>query len=118
MKVIFNELQEIETVIFDEIDSGVSGRVATSIGQKMSRLSKSAQVFSVTHLGQVAACSNSHYYVSKEQTSNLTHTNIQELSVEGRIKELSMISSGTLNPASIKAAEELFESNQLLVEKI
>ncbi len=118
MKVIFNQLQKIETVIFDEIDSGVSGRVATSIGQKMSRLSKSAQVFSVTHLGQVAACSNSHYYVSKEQTSNLTHTNIQELSVEGRIKELSMISSGTLNPASIKAAEELFESNQLLVEKI
>lgn len=115
MKVIFNKLQKIETVIFDEIDSGVSGRVATAIGQKMSRLSKSAQVFSVTHLGQVAACSNYHYYVSKKQTTDLTQTNINELDLVGRINELSMISSGTLNPASIKAAEELFNTNQLLV---
>jgi DNA repair protein RecN (Recombination protein N) len=116
MKVIFNQLQKIETVIFDEIDSGVSGRVATAIGQKMSRLSKSAQVFSVTHLGQVAACSHCHYYVSKNQTSSLTQTNINELDLAGRINELSMISSGTLNPASIKAAEELFKTNQALVD--
>ena len=116
MKVIFNQLQNIETVIFDEIDSGVSGRVATAIGQKMSRLSKSAQVFSVTHLGQVAACSHSHYYVSKNQSSNITNTTIKELDLEGRINELSMISSGTLNPASIKAAEELFNTNQSLIE--
>jgi len=116
MKVIFNQLQNIETVIFDEIDSGVSGRVATAIGQKMSRLSKTAQVFSVTHLGQVAACSHSHYYVSKNQSSNITNTTIKELDLEGRINELSMISSGTLNPASIKAAEELFNTNQSLIE--
>ena len=118
MKVIFNQLQNIETVIFDEIDSGVSGRVATAIGQKMSCLSKSAQVFSVTHLGQVAACSHSHYYVSKNQSSNITNTIISELDFEGRIKELSMISSGTLNPASIKAAEELFNTNQSLIEAV
>ena len=118
MKVIFNQLQKIETVIFDEIDSGVSGRVATSIGQKMARLSKTAQVFSVTHLGQVAACSHSHYYVSKNQSLDLTNTTIKELDLEGRINELSMISSGTLNPASIKAAEELFNANQSLVEAI
>jgi len=118
MKVIFNQLQNIETVIFDEIDSGVSGRVATAIGQKMSRLSKTAQVFSVTHLGQVAACSHSHYYVSKNQSTNITNTTINELDIEGRIRELSMISSGTLNPASIKAAEELFNTNQTLVEAL
>jgi len=118
MKVIFNQLQKIETIIFDEIDSGVSGRVATAIGQKMSRLSKSAQVFSVTHLGQVAACSHSHYYVSKKQTAHLTHTHIQELDELGRINELSMISSGTLNPQSVKAAEELFRANQSLIEVI
>lgn len=118
MKVIFNQLQKIETVIFDEIDSGVSGRVATAIGQKMAHLSKTAQVFSVTHLGQVAACSHSHYYVSKKQSANLTQTNIHELDLNGRINELSMISSGTLNPASIKAAEELYNANQLLIENI
>ena len=118
MKVIFNKLQKIETVIFDEIDSGVSGRVATAIGQKMSNLSKSAQVFSVTHLGQVAACSHSHYYVSKKQLKDITETNIVELDKQGRINELSMISSGTLNPASIKAAEELFEANQALINAL
>lgn len=118
MKVIFNQLQKIETVIFDEIDSGVSGRVATAIGQKMAYLSKTAQVFAVTHLGQVAACAHSHYYVSKKQSSNLTQTNINELDLHGRINELSMISSGTLNPASLKAAEELYNANQLLIENI
>ena len=118
MKVIFNKLQKIETVIFDEIDSGVSGRVATAIGQKMSNLSKTAQVFSVTHLGQVAACSHSHYYVSKKQLKDITETNIVELDKQGRINELSMISSGTLNPASIKAAEELFEANQALINAL
>lgn len=118
MKVIFNKLQKIETVIFDEIDSGVSGRVATAIGQKMSNLSKSAQVFSVTHLGQVAACSHFHYYVSKKQLKDITETNIVELDKQGRINELSMISSGTLNPASIKAAEELFEANQALINAL
>ena len=118
MKVIFNKLQKIETVIFDEIDSGVSGRVATAIGQKMSNLSKSAQVFSVTHLGQVAACSHSHYYVSKKQLKDITETNIVELDKQGIINELSMISSGTLNPASIKAAEELFEANQALINAL
>lgn len=118
MKVIFNQLQKIETVIFDEIDSGVSGRVATAIGQKMAHLSKTAQVFAVTHLGQVAACGHSHYYVSKKQSSNLTQTNIHELDLSGRINELSMISSGTLNPASLKAAEELYNANQLLIENI
>ena len=116
LKVIFNQLQNIETIIFDEIDSGVSGRVATSIGQKMSNLSKTAQVFSVTHLGQVAACAKSHYYVSKMQSLDITNTSIQELDYKGRINELSMISSGTLNPASINAAEELLKANQTLVE--
>ena len=118
LKVVFNQLQKIETVIFDEIDSGVSGRVATAIGQKMASLSKTAQVFSVTHLGQVAACSKSHYYVSKIQAQDMTNTNIQELDFNGRINELSMISSGTLNPASLSAAEELLRTNQALVESI
>lgn len=115
MKVIFNDLQSIETVIFDEIDSGVSGRVATAIGQKMSSLARHAQVFSVTHLGQVAACSRTHYLVSKIQANAITNTNIIELSEEGRILELAMIASGSNTPNAISAAHELLRHNQKLV---
>ncbi|HCT63151.1 MAG TPA: DNA repair protein RecN [Erysipelotrichaceae bacterium] len=115
MKVIFNDLQSIETVIFDEIDSGVSGRVATAIGQKMSSLARHAQVFSVTHLGQVAACSKTHYLVSKIQANTLTNTNIIELSEEGRIQELAMIASGSNTQNALSAAQELFRHNQNLV---
>ena len=115
MKVIFNDLQSIETVIFDEIDSGVSGRVATAIGQKMSSLARHAQVFSVTHLGQVAACSRTHYLVSKIQANTLTNTNIAELNEEGRIHELAMIASGSITPNALSAAQELLKHNQRLV---
>ncbi|MBN2877302.1 MAG: DNA repair protein RecN [Bacilli bacterium] len=115
MKVIFNDLQSIETVIFDEIDSGVSGRVATAIGQKMSSLARHAQVFSVTHLGQVAACSKTHYLVSKVQANTITNTNIIELSEEGRIQELAMIASGSNTQNALSAAQELLRHNQNLV---
>lgn len=117
MKVIFNDLQSIETVIFDEIDSGVSGRVATAIGQKMASLSKSAQVFSVTHLGQVAACSKTHYLVSKHQAEHITNTRIEELQDEGRIYELAMIASGSHTDNALLAAKELLILNQKLVNQ-
>jgi len=112
LKVVFNQLQSIETIIFDEIDSGVSGRIASSIGQKMVQLGKSAQVFSVTHLGQVAACAAQHYFVSKAQEKETTHSKIEKLDYEGRIRELSLISSGSISNVSILAAKEMLESAQ------
>lgn len=112
LKVVFNQLQSIDTIIFDEIDSGVSGRVASSIGQKMVQLGTHAQVFSVTHLGQVAACAAHHYFVSKAQGSLSTQSKIEKLNKEGRVRELSLISSGSLSEASILAAQELLESAQ------
>ena len=107
LKVIFSKLQGIETVIFDEIDAGVSGRVASAIGIKMHALADSAQVFAVTHLGQVAACADTHYLVVKTSDELRTHTLIQKLDDAGRIETLAGIASGTLSPASRSAAEEL-----------
>ena len=107
LKVVFNKLQAIETVIFDEIDSGVSGRVATAIGQKMANMSQYAQVFSVTHLAQVAVYGHEHYVVSKQQNEHHTLTDIQNLNREDRIHEISTILSGTHSDTSLKAAEEL-----------
>jgi len=115
LKVIFNDLQQIETVIFDEIDSGVSGRVATAIGQKMHKIAKNSQVFSVTHLGQVAACAAQHYLVSKAQGDNATTTSISLLNYEARIQELSLISTGTASDHSRNAAKELLDTLQTQV---
>lgn len=115
LKVIFNGLQQIETVIFDEIDSGVSGRVATAIGQKMHKISKNSQVFSVTHLGQVAACANQHYLVSKAQNDASTSSSISHLNYEQRINELSLISTGTSSDHSKSAARELLDTLQAQV---
>jgi len=69
----------------------------------------------VTHLGQVAACSDAHYLVNKLQTSSTTHTEIIELDQQKRIEALALIASGHLTAATLSAAEELLKENQLLV---
>ncbi|MGB7594612.1 MAG: DNA repair protein RecN [Erysipelotrichaceae bacterium] len=117
LKVIFSGLQGIETVIFDEIDAGVSGKVASAIGIKMHELANSAQVFAVTHLGQVAACADKHYLVSKTSDSQRTHTYISELDDAGRIEALAAIANGTLTPAALTAAEELLAHHRAVLLK-
>ncbi|MFV0380433.1 MAG: DNA repair protein RecN [Anaerorhabdus sp.] len=112
LKIIFTKLQGIQTVIFDEIDTGVSGSTATAIGIKMHQLSLYTQVFSVTHLAQVAACAKHHYHVHKSQRDNITDTKVSKLNEQERINNLSIISSGSLTEASLNAARELFNSNQ------
>ncbi len=108
LKVIFTSLQGIKTVIFDEIDTGVSGQVASAIGRKMHSLSESCQVFSVTHLAPVAACADRNYLVRKDQGEDHTSTTVTLLSYEETIDELALISSGTVTPASRAAALELY----------
>lgn len=111
LKVIFTHLQGIETVIFDEIDTGVSGPVATAIGKKMKTLSSSCQVFAVTHLAQVAACADSHYFVSKADDETSTHTAVTKLDEKGILEQLALISSGAVTDSSLQAAKELYERN-------
>lgn len=112
LKVVFTHLQGIETVIFDEIDTGVSGPVATAIGRKMRELSASSQVFSVTHLAPVAACARSHYFVSKSEENGRTHTHVHSLKGNEIIEQLAVIASGEITATSMAAAKELFERNQ------
>lgn len=112
LKVIFTRLQGIETVIFDEIDTGVSGPVATSIGKEMHALSKTCQVFAVTHLAPVASCADMQYLVSKASNETDTRTTVTQLDEEGRIRQLALISSGEVTEASLQAARELFERNR------
>lgn len=115
LKTIFNNLQGIDTIIFDEIDSGVSGSIATAIGLKMHYLAKKAQVFAVTHLGQVAACADHHYFVAKVSNETTTSSTISLLEKPDRIKELALIATGKITETSLLAAQELLEHNQGLI---
>ena len=112
LKTIFTSLQGIETVIFDEIDTGVSGSVAFAIGKKMQQLGKTTQVFCVTHLSQVAACANHHYLVEKHQDEASTTTQIQELNEEARLRELAMIATDSTSKSALSAAKELYQKAQ------
>ena len=117
LKTIFNRLQGIETVIFDEIDTGVSGAIATSIGLKMHEISESAQVLSLTHLSQVAACADHHYRVEKSDDDVSTSTTVEELDHDSIIRELAEISTGIVSERSLSSAEELYENTRKQVEK-
>lgn len=112
LKTIFTSLQGIDTVIFDEIDTGVSGSVALAIGKKMAKLSTSCQVFCVTHLAQVAACAKQQYLVEKNQEFEKTSTSILLLDVDQRLEELAFIANGSKSSSAIEAAKELFKRAQ------
>lgn len=109
LKSVFTRLQGIETIIFDEIDTGVSGSVAFSIGRKMKELAQDTQVFCVTHLAPVAACSQYHYKVEKAQAQHSTETTIHLLEDSQRIIELAAISSSSSSKTALEAAKELMD---------
>ena len=104
LKVVFQASNGIETIIFDEIDTGVSGKVALAMGAKMKALSSKYQVLCITHLASVAVMANTHYLVSKKSTSNETITSVQELDYDQTIQELAIMTSGE---ASVKAKESM-----------
>lgn len=107
LKTIFSRLQGIETVIFDEIDTGVSGKVAFAIGRKMAKIATNTQVFAVTHLGAVAACAHVQYLVEKDQNETSTNTRIRPLEEDERINTLAMMASNSQSASALDAAREL-----------
>lgn len=98
----------LPTIIFDEIDTGISGEVALRVGIIMEKLSKNMQVIAITHLPQIASKGNTHYCVYKDETTDITNTNIRELDKEERVMELAKMLSGN-NPgeSAIQNAREL-----------
>ena len=94
LKSVIADKDSISTVIYDEIDTGVSGKTARKIGIKMLSLSKNAQIFSVTHSAQIASLGDVHFLISKSDVDGATQTSVRELDEEGRINELSRILGG------------------------
>lgn len=114
IKCVLSELDDIDTLIFDEIDSGVSGRAALKIAAKIKELSKTHQVICVTHLAQIAAFADEHKLISKEEKDGRTYTCIASLDYNGRKYELARIMGGlTVTQSILNSAEELLSSAEI-----
>ena len=110
LKNVLAENDSICTLIFDEVDTGISGRAAGKVAEKMSRLSLTCQVLCVTHLAQIAAMSDYHYSVHKEEKNGRTYTSVETLDRPGRRAELARLTGGAhQSEAILKGAEELLK---------
>jgi len=101
------------TLFLDEIDNGVSGRVAHLVGKKLRKLSKNRQMVAITHLPQIASQADFHLHVAKSELDDTTFTDVVELDIDSRKKEIAkMISSGELTSAAIEQASNMIENNK------
>jgi DNA repair protein RecN (Recombination protein N) len=108
IKKILSENSQLPTIIFDEIDSGVSGEISNKMAHIMSQMSQKMQVITITHLPQIAAKGNQHYKVYKEEVNNITTTNLKQLSEDERIVEIAeMLSGKNISDSALTHAKEL-----------
>ncbi len=111
IKSVLAEHDDTPTMIFDEIDTGISGYAAQKVGKKLSEIAEKRQVLCVTHLAQIAALSDRHLLIEKQTNETRTFTTIRPLNHEEKVRELARIISGdTANEASLRNAEELIKS--------
>ena len=108
VKKVLSENTQLPTIIFDEIDTGVSGEVSNKIAAIMGQMGNNMQVIAITHLPQIAAKGSNHYKVYKEEINGVTTTNLKQLSAEERIKEIAeMLSGKDISDSAIIHAKEL-----------
>jgi len=108
IKLLYVKAQKIGTIIFDEIDTGISGDVASKVAKKIKELSYGHQVITITHLPQVASLSDHHIRIAKKVSNNRTYTTIKELSLDEKIYEIaSLISSGKVTDKQLEYAKEM-----------
>ena len=118
MKNVFAENDPVATMIFDEIDTGVSGIAAQRVGEKLYSVSMGKQVMCVTHLPQIAALADSHYLISKEERDSRTYTQVRPLDREGRKRELARLHGGeNITATTLASAEEQLGSSENYKEK-
>ena len=108
MKNVLAEQDQVSTLIFDEVDTGVSGRAAQKVAEKLRSVAKTKQVLCVTHLPQLAALANAHLLIAKEERNGRTYTSVTPLDLEGRKRELARIIGGeNITETTLKSAEEM-----------
>ena len=107
LKNVLSSKQDTASMVFDEIDAGVSGIAAQRVGEKLAGLAKNRQVLCVTHLPQIAVMADTHFAISKSVSGGRTFTHVEELDFEGRKKELARLSGGeNITPTTLSSAAE------------
>ena len=110
MKNVLAQQDKVATLIFDEVDTGVSGRAAQKVAEKLRSVAESKQVLCVTHLPQLAALASTHLLISKEERQGRTYTTVTPLDLDGRKQELARIIGGTnITETTLKSAEEMLQ---------
>lgn len=108
LKNVLAQQDQVGTLIFDEVDTGVSGRAAQKVAEKLHSVAKSKQVLCVTHLPQLAALASTHFLIAKAERDGRTYTSVTPLDIEGRKRELARIIGGaTITETTLKSAEEM-----------
>ena len=108
MKNVLAEQDRVQTLIFDEVDTGVSGRAAQKVAEKLRSVAKTKQVLCVTHLPQLAALGDTHLLIAKEERDGRTYTTVNPLDFEGRKRELARIIGGaSITETTLMSAEEM-----------
>ena len=114
IKAVAAESSYIPTLIFDEIDTGVSGEVASKLGDIMQKMGENLQIISITHLPQIASKAKNHFFVYKDEDAQKTRSCIRQLSHDERVTEIAkMLSNDKITPEAIKAAEILIKTEKL-----
>ena len=111
IKNVLADKDEVGTLIFDEVDTGISGAAAQKVGKKLKQVSKGRQIICVTHLAQVAAFADNHLLISKATENERTFTSVTSLDKEGRICELARIMGGEITDSLKNSAKELLEAS-------
>jgi DNA repair protein RecN (Recombination protein N) len=110
LKSVFSETDRIQSLIFDEIDSGIGGEVAVAVGEHLSRLGKNKQVLCITHLASIAVRADNHIRVEKREEEGRTFTDIRPIDENERVTEIArMLSGDTESDSSISHAQELLQ---------
>lgn len=112
IKTIFARADEVDTVIFDEIDTGISGKTLQSVAQELAQLSFSHQILCITHQPIIAAMADEHLFVEKIQSDNYTDSKVSILNEKSRISNIAKLASGNENTDSINFAQKLLAQSK------
>lgn len=107
LKVVFQAQGGVGTLVFDEIDTGVSGKVALAMGSKMHTLAENYQVLCITHLASVAVWADEHFHVAKSSDGDSTRTQVKQLDEQAHVEELAVMTSGSASPAAVESMKDL-----------
>lgn len=111
LKSVFSEHDAVQSMVFDEIDTGVSGIAAQRVGEKMGLLSRKRQLLCITHLPQIAAMADTHFNIRKREADGRTFTTVERLDMDGRIRELARLHGGdAVTETTLRSAREQLEA--------